>query len=740
MSSSSTVIIELATKMVKTPKAVYLLIKRKFSSANDETMSECDEPNAASSLNEKKKTVSSVTVSETRRAASTLSEKKKSAAAEKTICPDVDKRGSFEQSFVLEREELFTIIETQVRNRGKMVTKLTLDSGWPQKLAKFLVDKTKLSCMFSFPKRWVDKLMKVTIDGKCDCGAVLQVIHEGNTLKVAINEIDTNYPHKRTYQVRGERKLEIVDVLNKGKSALEAHSNLTNELIPDNEELNSEFNPFVPQLNAVRCAKYRNHEINHISPIDVLIDWKETKYINVISAIGAVPFYIFYRTPLQLAWYLVESRKNPMSISIDATGSVVRPPSKSEKRQGTDKLKHVFLYTIMAKTRSKSVPIAQMLSQDQSSDFIIFFLKKMFRGLKAPAEIVCDESKALLKALCTTFTNNDKIEHYISACINALEKETAPPACSIRIDISHFVKNVTRKIKDRNFRRRGLFRGVIGFLIKCENFSTAKEVIKDFFTLIMNENDGQDEYQHLLPSEKAKKKLIELCRTHNESIDYATNDTEVDESKENDDAGPDLSFNANSTWVEEIVKSVDVRTPVECNENLYYCSKTEQEMYVKLFSSIVLWSNVTSKLFGSSTKTATSSDSESYFKSLKSGILTNPLYRVDEFLEKHLNFINSEIKLSAMSSGKVAQQSQGRQRSNSLGERSSMSPGKFELFTIVYFLRSFLKPEHFFAAKRTRSRSVHEQAMEENPECGTDDGISLIFILLNFLSILQPKA
>lgn len=299
----------------------------------------------------------------------------------------------------------------------------------------------------------------------------------------------------------------------------------------------------------------------------------------------------------------------------------------------------------------------------------------MFRKLKPRAEIVCDESKALLKALCAAFTNYDKIENYINATTTALEKGTAPPSCSIRIDVSHFVKNVTRKIKDREFRRRGLFGGVIGFLIKCDNFSTAKDVIKDFFTLIMNENDGIDEYNHLLPSEEAKKKLTALCRTHDENIDYAPNDTEVDKSKENDDA--DFSYNAKSTWVEEIVKNVDIRKSVDYHESIYFCSAKEQKMYVKLFSSIVLWSNVTNKLFGSSTTTATSSDSESYFKSLKTGILTNPLYSAHEFLEYHLNFINSEIKLSAMSSNGQAREPNKRKRSNSLGDRSPMSPGEF---------------------------------------------------------------
>lgn len=137
-----------------------------------------------------------------------------------------------------------------------------------------------------------------------------------------------------------------------------------------------------------------------------------------------------------------------------------------------------------------------------------------------------------------------------------------------------------------------------------------------------------------------------------------------------------MSYNANSTWVEEIVKNVDICKSADYHESIYFCTEKERKMYVKLFTSIVLWSNVTNKLFGSSTTTATSSDSESYFKLLKTGILTHPLYRVDEFLEHHLKFINSEIKLSAMCSN--AQEPEKRKRSNSLGERSpSNTPGEF---------------------------------------------------------------
>lgn len=64
----------------------------------------------------------------------------------------------------------------------------------------------------------------------------------------------------------------------------------------------------------------------------------------------------------------------------------------------------------MAKTSTKSVAIAQVLTQDQSTEFIILFLKKTFKNLRPPGEIVCNEGKALLKALVGTFANFENIK------------------------------------------------------------------------------------------------------------------------------------------------------------------------------------------------------------------------------------------------------------------------------------------------------------------------------------------
>lgn len=89
--------------MNKSTKAVYLLIKRKFLADNKENVT----------VGDKEK---NVIVNKKPAAASAVGEIKKSAAAaaDETIIPDEQSETveptSFEQSFVLENEEIFTII------------------------------------------------------------------------------------------------------------------------------------------------------------------------------------------------------------------------------------------------------------------------------------------------------------------------------------------------------------------------------------------------------------------------------------------------------------------------------------------------------------------------------------------------------------------------------------------------------------------------------------------------------
>lgn len=136
---------------------------------------------------------------------------------------------------------------------------------------------------------------------------------------------------------------------------------MINELVPDNETLRPDFVPVLATANT--CRKIKCSEINGIEdPIETVLDWKDSMYTNIISLVSVSPLTIHYRTGIQLAYYITERKKHRMCVSIDATGSVAKPPLKSQKMEGREKLKHVFLYPIMAKNNLKSVSIAQMVT------------------------------------------------------------------------------------------------------------------------------------------------------------------------------------------------------------------------------------------------------------------------------------------------------------------------------------------------------------------------------------------
>lgn len=330
-----------------------------------------------------------------------------------------------------------------------------------------------------------------------------------------------------------------------------------------------------------------------------------------------------------------------MQLSVDATGSIIKPPKMSQTMDLSEMLKHMFLYQIMAMAYGKSVPVAQIISQDQSSDFIEFFFKKMFKDLKDPIQFNCDEGKALMKAIVKVFCGYESVKMLIRAYIDTLLFDAPRPQLLLQIDRSHMVKNITKKIKYSDFRKQNFFRCTIGYLIQCANFEAAKKIIEDFFTIIMNSHDGNDEYGKPLPSESAKKRLLKLCSSYDESADYETPPTD----EKSDETY--LEFDADTEWLDNIIASVTVKSSPEYHDSVFY-SPNDTQKFKTIFSSIPLWSNIMKPIYGLPEVASTSSDCESHFKSIKHGILERKLYSVDKFFEEHIELIDAEVKMSAI--------------------------------------------------------------------------------------------
>lgn len=197
-----------------------------------------------------------------------------------------------------------------------------------------------------------------------------------------------------------------------------------------------------------------------------------------------------------------------------------------------------------------------------------------------------------------------------------------------------------------------------------------------------------------------------------------------------------MDFSADSKWIEEIIGEVDIKTSPGSRESLNYSPK-EKQKFVTNFSSLVLWSNVMNPVFGTSLAVATSSDVESYFKTLTTGIFERKLYRADEFVEIHTDFISSEIKLNAISNDArlTSPCHTKRNRSKSLNERLPLWPSKYYIFTYIMCLFNFdeVINHHFIPlAKHNRSNSLHEDFMD-NPSNDRDNGKLDLYILAETL-------
>lgn len=130
-----------------------------------------------------------------------------------------------------------------------------------------------------------------------------------------------------------------------------------------------------------------------------------------------------------------------------------------------------------------------MLSQNHSMNWIHFWLSQWVRdiNIKAQLEIVMDGSAALIGAAIAAFTQCRTTNDYLSACMDSLKNGKSPPETLMRIDRSHFVKSIHRNVRKGFSKTVKLIRGVLGYLISCENFAENERIIHALFTLIRNE-------------------------------------------------------------------------------------------------------------------------------------------------------------------------------------------------------------------------------------------------------------
>lgn len=160
---------------------------------------------------------------------------------------------------------------------------------------------------------------------------------------------------------------------------------------------------------------------------------KLLKEDNTIHSIRLLPFFVHYSTKPHHTVYKAIAQREPASVAINATGSIICPIEHPNKLT----LKAIFLYIVVARTTSEQITVSSMLSEQHTTNAMSFWLEEWIPtgGLPVPKEIVFDASKALLAGFVRAFTDFETINDYA----NALAGEIIP-LCYIRIDVVHFLK------------------------------------------------------------------------------------------------------------------------------------------------------------------------------------------------------------------------------------------------------------------------------------------------------------
>lgn len=626
-SSTSEIFKSLGHKLGKTPKTVYLAVKRDIKQFPEHYLVEPQHRDVSYSSDDDESIIED------------------SFEANNDNVKEIMFSGEIDRG-------LFKVDTHLKKKRGSQIVQKYVKAGWSDHLFDIVWKEKKTKCAWSFRHAYVNVNGGISFDGDCtECNAVLKATTNDSLSKICVKIIgyQEEYVHMKRRYVRGEKRVQMAEKL-KDKSVFSVYRDLCDELI---ENENDGMPPHVPKPQVLNQIKYVSSIEDNKSAVENILKWKNTSmsFRNTIFDVGCSPFFIKYQLPTQAEFYIKECHLNSkIAISIDATGSIILPPKDSEISTKTQKPKHIFLYNIMVKTESTSVPICQMVSQRHTALFISYWLEEIFTKMPSPSEVVCDGSKALILALVKALTTYRTTNEYKQACIKSLEDGFAHPECFLRLDRSHFCEIVSRNITYRNPLKQKLFRSIFGFLMQCDCFEDAKVIILDLFTLIMNKYDGS-KGEIVKPVEKSKIHLTTLCATHELEITEEITNTETVDDMSDDETGERCGDQENGSddnvdWLHEIMNRVPIIDEDEWSdltENAYFCAY-DQKKIMRLLSDIFLWSNVMVSVFGSPYTTATSQDVESNFKTLKCFVLNQKMVRPDKFLLVHANYLKTEIK------------------------------------------------------------------------------------------------
>lgn len=466
------------------------------------------------------------------------------------------------------------------------------------------------------------------------CAAVVkvQLMHGATNISVDISNFRRTVLHspskKRRFIKSHPANAKILHDLSSKSAFCVRIENADKEMDEDDIEPSH-----LPSSNALRIIKHRIDEPrgparDTSSRFLALMD----KYPDCIHEFGVKPFFLFYLSPLQNAWYRIEWDYGPPIICIDATGLGLRLAESGQ---------YIFFYAIVGIGRTKAVHLASMLSQKHTANFIAYWLFCWVRHNRCPKEVVIDESAALLAACVMVFTHQKFLNEYLSASMLSLLHKQAPPTTYIRIDRPHFMRSLLRNkvLKRLDFRVRHMYMNIFGYFIQAQDLDEIETTMQEVFVICRNQYVTA-EVVHAVSVLKA---LSVKC-----SIDFP--DTESEETKNGlpnkYKVRTDYKSTVNYEWVMRIYNSAATSNSGKNGliDNIYYCPSLE-EYLIYQFVRMPLWSNMMCAKYKSRNFTATSSACEELFKDMKHN-LNLKSRRPDMFVSKHLALTSGIMKLS----------------------------------------------------------------------------------------------
>lgn len=223
----------------------------------------------------------------------------------------------------------------------------------------------------------------------------------------------------------------------------------------------------------------------------------EETYTDCIHDIGLDPFFVHFYTPELIHLYRSYSKSSSYpSLIIDATGTVVKKFSKL----GLTKTQTLYLYeaVVYDDGRNHTFTACSMISERHDNIAIYNWLSRWLKsGVPPPKETCCDMSLALLSAIVRSFTQYSSLNDYINVCSLLLFENNSRhsfwlPKCYIRIDVAHFVKNLTKwsPFKTVSKRVKEIYLRVICLIVKSQSISEIKTLLLSIFVVASNETSG----------------------------------------------------------------------------------------------------------------------------------------------------------------------------------------------------------------------------------------------------------